>query len=64
MDLKYLILNDMSIMQHETQIFKNDIIPPPMIRKKELHSELHDEECLNSSEKNLDEHFEKELNPW
>ena len=31
-----------------------------MIRKKELHSGLQDEECLSSLEKNLDEHFEKE----
>ena len=35
-----------------------------MIRKKELHSELQDEECLSSLEKNVDEHFEKELTPW
>ena len=25
---------------------------------------MQDEEYLSSSEKNLDEHFEKELNPW
>ena len=30
---------------------------------EQLHSGLQDEECLNSSKKNLDEHFEKELNP-
>ena len=30
---------------------------------EQLHSGLHDEECLSSSEKNLVEHFEKELNP-
>ena len=49
-------------MNHETltQIIKNDIIPPPMIRKKELNSGLQDEEYLSSLEKNLDEHFEKE----
>ena len=34
-----------------------------MIRKKEMHSRLQDEEYMGSSEKNLDEHFEKELNP-
>ena len=34
-----------------------------MIRLKELHSELQDEDCLSSSEKNVNEHFEKELNP-
>ena len=32
-----------------------------MIRKKELHSGLQDKECLSSSEKNLDEHLEKEI---
>ena len=31
---------------------------------EQLHSGLQDEECLSSSEKNLIEHFEKELNPW
>ena len=30
---------------------------------KELHFGMQDEECLNSFEKNLDEHFQKELNP-
>ena len=34
-----------------------------MIRKKELHSGLQDEEYLSSLEMNVDEHFEKELNP-
>ena len=29
-----------------------------------MHSGLQEEECLNSSEKNLDERLEKELNPW
>ena len=33
-----------------------------MVRKKELHSGLQDEEWLSSSEKNLNEHLEKELN--
>ena len=32
--------------------------------EKKLHSGLQDEECLSSSEKNLDEHSEKGLNPW
>ena len=32
-----------------------------MIRLKELHPEMQDEEFLSSSEKNLDEHFKKEL---
>ena len=31
---------------------------------EQLHSGLQDEENLSSSEKNLDEHFEKELNHW
>ena len=31
---------------------------------EQLHSGLQDEENLSSSEKNLNEHFEKELNPW
>ena len=35
-----------------------------MIRLKELHFEMQDKEYLSSSEKSLDEHFEKELNPW
>ena len=30
-----------------------------MIRLKELHSRLQDEECLSSLETNLDENFEK-----
>ena len=34
-----------------------------MIRLKELHFKMQDKEYLSSSEKNLDEHFEKELNP-
>ena len=44
-------------VNHETwiQIIKNDIIPPPMIRKKELHSGLQYEESLSFLEKNLDE---------
>ena len=52
-------------MNHETrrEIIKNDITPPQMIREKGLNFEMQDEEYLNSSEKNLDEHFEKELNP-
>ena len=59
MDLKYLILDNLWIMKTWTQIIKNDIIPPPMIQKKELHSRLQDEEYLSSLEKNLDENFEK-----
>ena len=53
-------------MNHETwtQIIKNDIIPAPMIRLKELHFKMQDKEYLSSSEKNLDEHFENELNHW
>ena len=31
---------------------------------EQMHSGLQDEENLSSSEKNLNEHFEKELNPW
>ena len=42
---------------------KNDILPPQKIREKGLNFEMQDEEYLSSSEKNLDEHFEKELNP-
>ena len=64
MDLKYPILNNMWIVKTWTQIIKNGIIPPSIIRKKELHSGLQYEEYLISLEKNLDEHFEKELNPW
>ena len=30
----------------------------------ELYFGMQDEEYLSSSEKNIDEHFEKELNPW
>ena len=44
----YLILDNLWIMKTWTQIIKNDIIPPPMIWKKELHSELQNEECLSS----------------
>ena len=33
-------------------------------KEEQLHSGLQDEECLSSSENNLDEHFEKELSPW
>ena len=64
MDLNYLILDNLWIMKHEGNIIKNNIIPPPMIRKKELHSGLQYEESLSFLEKNLDEHHEKELNPW
>ena len=64
MDLKYLILENMWIKKHEFKIIKNDITPPQMIRWKELHFGMQDEEYLSSSEKNLDEHLEKELNPW
>ena len=51
-------------MNHETrrEIIKNDITPPENIREKELHF-VQDEESLRSFGKNLDEHFEKELNP-
>ena len=34
-----------------------------MVRKEELHSGLQEEECLNSSENNLDECFENGLSP-
>ena len=34
-----------------------------MVRKKKKHSGLQEEECLNSTEKNVDERFEKEINP-
>ena len=40
---------------------KNDILPPQKIREKQLHSGLQDEESMSSSEKNVDEHFEKEF---
>ena len=52
-------------MNHETrtQIVKNDITPPQKIKEKGLNFEMQDEEYLSSSEKSLDEHFEKELNP-
>ena len=52
-------------MNHETQrgIIKNEITPPQKIREKGLKFEMQDEEYLSYSEKNLDEHFEKELNP-
>ena len=45
------------------KIVKNDITPPQKIGQKEQHFEMQEEEYLNFSEKNLDEHFEKELNP-
>ena len=45
------------------EIVKSVITPPQEILQKELHFGMQDEECLNSFEKNLDEHFEKELNP-
>ena len=53
-------------VNHETwmKIVKNDITPSQKIRYKELHFGMQDEEYLSSSEKNLDEHFEKELNLW
>ena len=62
MDLKYLILDNLWITKHEVKIIKNDITPPQKICVKELPSWLQDEENLSSSEKNLDEHFKKELN--
>ena len=34
-----------------------------MIRLKELHFKMQDKKYLSSSEKNLDENFEKEINP-
>ena len=46
-----------------TEIIKNDIPPPQKIREKGLDFVMQDEEYLSSSKKNLDEHFEKELNP-
>ena len=64
MDLKYLILDNLWNMKTWTQIIKNDIIPAPMIRLKELHFKMQDKEYLSSSEKNIDELFKKELNPW
>ena len=60
---KYLILDNKWTMKHEWNC-QNDITPPQKIRLKELHFGMQDEECLSSSEKNLDERFEKELNPW
>ena len=45
------------------EIVKSDITPPQKIRYKELHFGMQDEEYLSSSEKNIDEHLEKELNP-
>ena len=45
------------------KIIKNDITPPQKIREKELHFGMQDEEYLSSSEKNLDENFEKKLHP-
>ena len=44
------------------EIVKNDITPPQKIRLKELHFGMQDEECL-SSNKDLDEDLENELNP-
>ena len=55
MDLKYLILDNMWIMKHEGKIVKNDITPPQKIREKQLHLGMQDEECLSSSEKNVDD---------
>ena len=63
MDLKYPNLENMWIMKTWTQIIKNDIIPSQEDKKEQMHSRLQEEECLSSSEKNVDEHFEKELNP-
>ena len=51
------------MMKHEGKIVKSDITPPRKIREKGLNFEMQDEEYLRPSEKNLDEHFEKELNP-
>jgi len=55
----FKICHSGQLVNHETwtQIIKNDIIPPPMIRKKELHSGYQDEESLNSLEKNVEENF-------
>ena len=43
----------------------NEEMPTPFekIRENELHFEMQKEEYLSSSNKNLDEHFENELNP-
>ena len=43
---------------------QEDITPPQQTREKELHFEMQDKEYLSSSNKNLEEHFENELNPW
>ena len=43
---------------------KNAITPSQKIREKEFHLEMQDKEYLRSSNKNLEEHFEKELTPW
>ena len=63
---KYLILDNSWIMKHEG-IVKNDITPSEKIREKELHFKMQEEEYL-SSNKNVDEDFEDELNddepPW
>ena len=63
MDLKYLILDNIWIMKHggNCQEWDNTISKDKV---GELHFGMQDEECLNSYEKNLDEYFEKELNPW
>ena len=52
-------------MNHEArrENIKNDITPSQKICVKELDSGLQDEENLSSLEKNVDEHFEKKLNP-
>ena len=53
MGLKYLIL-----------VNEEWYITTSKDKGEQLHSELQEEESLSSSEKNHEEHFEKELNPW
>ena len=59
----FKICHSGQLVNHETrrEIVKNDITPPQNIREKGLNFEMQDEEYLSSSEKNLDEHFEKEI---
>ena len=63
MDLKYLILNNMWIMEHMNSNYQewHNTTSNNMIER--MHSGLQYEESLSSSEKNIDERFEKELNP-
>ena len=59
----YLIRDNLRIMKHEGKFVKHDIRPPQKIGEKELHFGMQDEEYLSTYEKNLNEHFEKELDP-